>query len=178
MDNIPAKEPRSTIESLSLVQAREHPKIIEFARKICKWESGDWEFQQNDYCDIVCNLLDEHNLDGYHLAKECDRYHHMDPDAGLVEILDGAANIKYEIVKELVKQWVQRNNLVIPDTLLDTQVMWRRPNKSLSTEPGWVVALRHETYDVTINPTQPRDQEKIFQTGYIIHVEDLLVPVS
>lgn len=166
-------EKRPDASKISVTDGR----LVEFAKKIWKWtgeEADLWEEAKDEYCELVYELFQEPDLDGYRLARVCESEYSMDPDASLVDILEETYNVRRNIVKDLVKDWVQRNNLTISDSLMDKLITWKMPYQQ--PKNGWVVDFHKDTYEITVNTKNPRDLTKTFQGGYIAKVEDITVP--
>ena len=120
METLTQKRPdRKDPEIISAVVARLAPKVVE-------WYQGDAD-EIDDVADDLSKALCWHS-NGYELARELDS---CEPDAALVEILDGAGNIIYSEHQKACIAWVEANGLKGPE--IGTQVKHKRGGEELGT---------------------------------------------
>ncbi len=68
---------------------------------------GSDEEVAEDLADVL------HEDDGYRLARALEEKG-WDPDARMVEVLDGAGSLKYDVNRDAVRAWVMANNINPP----------------------------------------------------------------
>lgn len=73
-------------------------------------ENPDWEKQDNAYGDVLKLLRDEHDWDGFVLAKELDgRWSGV--NAEMVAVLDDALSLKHTEHRKIIMRWVKEYEL-------------------------------------------------------------------
>jgi hypothetical protein len=105
-----------------------------------KWnESITADEPRETYEDDIFNCLFEYDLDGYNL----------EPDAGLVDILDDMIYVKKSLEDEMLKQWVKENFLTISDDVVGKKVNAKQGSRKY--ENLYITGIRPDTYQVTIS---------------------------
>ena len=75
------------------------------------------------------------NTDGYYIARELDDEYCIEPDAKLVDFLDGIDSIVYSQYKKLEKQWVIDNDIKPKFNVGDTvKIISTKSNKLVNGE--------------------------------------------
>ena len=77
------------------------------ARSLCAKDAERPEILEQ-LADVLTGCSD---WDGYSLAVNLDRRFCWDPDAELVEILDGASGIQWDVYRKRLKAWVKENGI-------------------------------------------------------------------
>ena len=131
-----------------------------------KWnESITADEPRETYEDDIFNCLFEYDLDGYNLAEYLKSKVYLEPDAGLVDILDDMIYVKKSLEDEMLKQWVKENFLTISDDVVGKKVNAKQGSRKY--ENLYITGIRADTYHVTIS-------DKInAKGGYIIGFEDV-----
>ena len=122
------------------------------------------ELRETDEDDIF-NCLFEYDLDGYNLAEFLRDKVHLEPDAGLVDILDDMIYVKKSLEDEMLKQWVKENFLTISDDVVGKKVNAKQGIRKY--ENLYITGIRPDTYQVTIS-----DDPKKYG-GYIVGFENV-----
>lgn len=88
------------------------------AASLAKIVSRDWDVDGFSDEEIAADLLKaitkSFPMDGYAIAKSLEDYCGWDPDAALVEILDGASWEVDGARDGLIAEWVLQNNVIVP----------------------------------------------------------------
>lgn len=114
----------------------------EILPEIIKWLGPDWhEAEREDYLEDLMGIVFE--WDGYDAARALERKH-WDPDADLVEILDGGWGSR--ALRRAVAAWVEANKIT-PQLSVGTTVR-ARPRGDIGKITG--IDLKHATYTVAI----------------------------
>lgn len=99
------------------------------AKKLSAWlkEKDAIEVDPESLNEDIAALMDHHyDDDGYEMAKVLER-RGWDPDASLVELLDGSVFFELnEAHSKAVQEWVQRENIVIPEHYVGREVSFKR----------------------------------------------------
>ena len=131
-----------------------------------KWnESITADEPRVTYEDDIFNCLFEYDLDGYNLAEFLRDKVHLEPDAGLVDILDDMIYVKKSLEDEMLKQWVKENFLTISDDVVGKKVNAKQGIRKY--ENLYITGIRPDTYQVTIS-----DDPKKYG-GYIVGFENV-----
>jgi hypothetical protein len=131
-----------------------------------KWnESITADEPRETYEDDIFNCLFEYDLDGYNLAEFLRDKVHLEPDAGLVDILDDMIYVKKSLEDEMLKQWVKENFLTISDDVVGKKVNAKQGIRKY--ENLYITGIRPDTYQVTIS-----DDSKKYG-GYIVGFENV-----
>jgi len=131
-----------------------------------KWnESITADEPRETYEDDIFNCLFEYDLDGYNLAEFLRDKVHLEPDAGLVDILDDMIYVKKSLEDEMLKQWVKENFLTISDDVVGKKVNAKQGSRKY--ENLYITGIRPDTYQVTIS-----DDSKKYG-GYIVGFENV-----
>ena len=131
-----------------------------------KWnESITADEPRETYEDDIFNCLFEYDLDGYNLAEFLRDKVHLEPDAGLVDILDDMIYVKKSLEDEMLKQWVKENFLTISDDVVGKKVNAKQGIRKY--ENLYITGIRPDTYQVTIS-----DDPKKYG-GYIVGFENV-----
>jgi hypothetical protein len=88
---------------------RRDPAVVTFAaRKLAERICEDWD-SAGDVDDWTTMLAKEASdwTDGYRLARELEKWHRIDPDAHLVEVLSEAYFFLEDAHKDALRKWVQ-----------------------------------------------------------------------
>lgn len=144
-----------------------HKRFKSLVDEYVRW-SQDTDYtscDRTEYENDIRSCLDEFDLDGYRLAEHLKNKVYLEPDARLVEILDGAIFVKHSIVGEITKQWVKENFLVIPENVVGKKVNAKVGLRKY--ENHYITGIKPETYEVTIAT------DCIHKGGYIIGYEDI-----
>lgn len=161
---------------LGEVNAEYGPPMDELTAEDNYDENPDWEKQDNAYGDVLSLLRDNHDWDGFQLAKELeDRWDGV--DAAMVEILDEALSLKHTEHRKSVIAWVKAYELK-PKYDLNTVV---KINVDGTVHTGTITKIYSESlqYVVTVTalghgvPTATRstilgnvvDEERILGLG-------------
>jgi hypothetical protein len=131
-----------------------------------KWnESITADEPRETYEDDIFNCLFEYDLDGYNLAEFLRDKVHLEPDAGLVDILDDMIYVKKSLEDEMLSQWVKENFLTIPDDVVGKNVNVKQGIRKY--ENHYITGIKPETYQVTVS-------DKIDKNGgYIVGFENV-----
>jgi hypothetical protein len=90
---------------------------------------------------------------------------HLEPDAGLVDILDDMIYVKKSLEDEMLSQWVKENFLTIPDDVVGKNVNVKQGIRKY--ENHYITGIKPETYQVTVS-------DKIDKNGgYIVGFENV-----
>jgi hypothetical protein len=131
-----------------------------------KWnESITADELRETYEDDIFNCLFEYDLDGYNLAEYLKSKIYLEPDAGLVDILDDMIYVKKSLEDEMLKQWVKENFLTISDDVVGKKVNAKQGIRKY--ENLYITGIRPDTYQVTIS-----DDPKKYG-GYIVGFENV-----
>jgi len=131
-----------------------------------KWnESITADEPRETYEDDIFNCLFEYDLDGYNLAEFLRDKVHLEPEAGLVDILDDMIYVKKSLEDEMLKQWVKENFLTISDDVVGKKVNAKQGSRKY--ENLYITGIRPDTYQVTIS-----DDSKKYG-GYIVGFENV-----
>ena len=131
-----------------------------------KWnESITADEPRETYEDDIFNCLFEYDLDGYNLAEYLKSKVYLEPDAGLVDILDDMIYVKKSLEDEMLKQWVKENFLTISDDVVGKKVNAKQGIRKY--ENLYITGIRPDTYQVTIS-----DDSKKYG-GYIVGFENV-----
>ena len=144
-----------------------HPHFKRLVDEYVRW-SDDTHYKlcsREDYENDIRSCIDEYDLDGYHLAEHLKDKVYLEPDANLVDILDDAFYVKNEMMKEITKQWVKENFLVIPDDVVGKKVNCKIGYRKY--ENHYITTIKPETYEVTIAEDNTR------KGGYVVGFEDI-----
>jgi hypothetical protein len=131
-----------------------------------KWnESITADEPRETYEDDIFNCLFEYDLDGYNLAEYLKSKVYLEPDAGLVDILDDMIYVKKSLEDEMLKQWVKENFLTISDDVVGKKVNAKQGSRKYVNH--YITGIRPDTYQVTIS-----DDSKKYG-GYIVGFENV-----
>ena len=145
---------------------RSNKAFVRMVDNYQKWnESITADEPRETYEDDIFNCLFEYDLDGYNLAEFLRDKVHLEPDAGLVDILDDMIYVKKSLEDEMLKQWVKENFLTISDDVVGKKVNAKQGSRKY--ENHYITGIRPDTYQVTIS-----DDSKKYG-GYIVGFENV-----
>ena len=145
---------------------RSNKAFVRMVDNYQKWnESITADEPRETYEDDIFNCLFEYDLDGYNLAEFLRDKVHLEPDAGLVDILDDMIYVKKSLEDEMLKQWVKENFLTISDDVIGKKVNAKQNLRKY--ENLYITGIRPDTYQVTIS-----DDSKKYG-GYIVGFENV-----
>jgi hypothetical protein len=145
---------------------RSNKAFVRMVDNYQKWnESITADELRETYEDDIFNCLFEYDLDGYNLAEFLRDKVHLEPDAGLVDILDDMIYVKKSLEDEMLKQWVKENFLTISDDVVGKKVNAKQGIRKY--ENLYITGIRPDTYQVTIS-----DDPKKYG-GYIVGFENV-----
>jgi hypothetical protein len=145
---------------------RSNKAFVRMVDNYQKWnESITADELRETYEDDIFNCLFEYDLDGYNLAEFLRDKVHLEPDAGLVDILDDMIYVKKSLEDEMLKQWVKENFLTISDDVIGKKVNAKQNLRKY--ENLYITGIRPDTYQVTIS-----DDPKKYG-GYIVGFENV-----
>jgi hypothetical protein len=145
---------------------RSNKAFVRMVDSYQKWnESITADELRETYEDDIFNCLFEYDLDGYNLAEFLRDKVHLEPDAGLVDILDDMIYVKKSLEDEMLKQWVKENFLTISDDVVGKKVNAKQGIRKY--ENLYITGIRPDTYQVTIS-----DDPKKYG-GYIVGFENV-----
>ena len=145
---------------------RSNKAFVRMVDSYQKWnESITADEPRATYEDDIFNCLFEYDLDGYSLAEYLKDKVHLEPDAGLVDILDDMIYVKKSLEDEMLKQWVKENFLTISDDVVGKKVNAKQGLRKY--ENLYITGIRPDTYQVTIS-----DEPKKYG-GYIVGFENV-----
>ena len=145
---------------------RSNKAFVRMVDSYQKWnESITADELRETYEDDIFNCLFEYDLDGYNLAEFLRDKVHLEPDAGLVDILDDMIYVKKSLEDEMLKQWVKENFLTISDDVVGKKVNAKQGSRKY--ENHYITGIRPDTYQVTIS-----DDSKKYG-GYIVGFENV-----
>ena len=145
---------------------RSNKAFVRMVDNYQKWnESITADELRETYEDDIFNCLFEYDLDGYNLAEFLRDKVHLEPDAGLVDILDDMIYVKKSLEYEMLKQWVKENFLTISDDVVGKKVNAKQGIRKY--ENLYITGIRPDTYQVTIS-----DDPKKYG-GYIVGFENV-----
>jgi hypothetical protein len=145
---------------------RSNKAFVRMVDNYQKWnESITADELRETYEDDIFNCLFEYDLDGYNLAEFLRDKVHLEPDAGLVDILDDMIYVKKSLEDEMLKQWVKENFLTISDDVVGKKVNAKQGIRKY--ENHYITGIRPDTYQVTIS-----DDPKKYG-GYIVGFENV-----
>jgi hypothetical protein len=145
---------------------RSNKAFVRMVDNYQKWnESITADELRETYEDDIFNCLFEYDLDGYNLAEFLRDKVHLEPDAGLVDILDDMIYVKKSLEDEMLKQWVKENFLTISDDVVGKKVNAKQGSRKY--ENHYITGIRPDTYQVTIS-----DDSKKYG-GYIVGFENV-----
>jgi len=145
---------------------RSNKAFVRMVDSYQKWnESISADEPRETYEDDIFNCLFEYDLDGYNLAEFLRDKVHLEPDAGLVDILDDMIYVKKSLEDEMLKQWVKENFLTISDDVVGKKVNAKQGSRKY--ENLYITGIRPDTYQVTIS-----DDSKKYG-GYIVGFENV-----
>jgi hypothetical protein len=145
---------------------RSNKAFVRMVDNYQKWnESITADELRETYEDDIFNCLFEYDLDGYNLAEFLRDKVHLEPDAGLVDILDDMIYVKKSLEDEMLKQWVKENFLTISDDVVGKKVNAKQGIRKY--ENLYITGIRPDTYQVTIS-----DDSKKYG-GYIVGFENV-----
>ena len=145
---------------------RSNKAFVRMVDNYQKWnESITADEPRETYEDDIFNCLFEYDLDGYNLAEFLRDKVHLEPDAGLVDILDDMIYVKKSLEDEMLKQWVTENFLTISDDVVGKKVNAKQGIRKY--ENLYITGIRPDTYQVTIS-----DDSKKYG-GYIVGFENV-----
>jgi len=124
---------------------------------------------RHEYEEDIVSCLNEHNEDGYHLAKHLEEKTYVDADAQLVDMLGDIAQIKRNIKTEAVKKWVQDHDMKLPDNISGRKCTFFIG--FVSDKEGIINGLRPETYEVVVKTDDTTHSS--YNTGYIVPFENI-----
>ena len=129
---------------------RSNKAFVRMVDSYQKWnESITADEPRATYEDDIFNCLFEYDLDGYNLAEFLRDKVHLEPDAGLVDILDDMIYVKKSLEDEMLKQWVTENFLTISDDVVGKKVNAKQCSRKY--ENHYITGIRPDTYQVTIS---------------------------
>jgi hypothetical protein len=145
---------------------RSNKAFVRMVDNYQKWnESITADELRETYEDDIFNCLFEYDLDGYNLAEFLRDKVHLEPDAGLVDILDDMIYVKKSLEDEMLSQWVKENFLTIPDDVVGKNVNVKQGIRKY--ENHYITGIKPETYQVTVS-------DKINKNGgYIVGFENV-----
>jgi hypothetical protein len=145
---------------------RSNKAFVRMVDNYQKWnESITADELRETYEDDIFNCLFEYDLDGYNLAEYLKSKIYLEPDAGLVDILDDMIYVKKSLEDEMLKQWVKENFLTISDDVVGKKVNAKQGIRKY--ENLYITGIRPDTYQVTIS-----DDPKKYG-GYIVGFENV-----
>ena len=145
---------------------RSNKAFVRMVDSYQKWnESITADELRETYEDDIFNCLFEYDLDGYNLAEYLKSKIYLEPDAGLVDILDDMIYVKKSLEDEMLKQWVKENFLTISDDVVGKKVNAKQGIRKY--ENLYITGIRPDTYQVTIS-----DDSKKYG-GYIVGFENV-----
>jgi hypothetical protein len=145
---------------------RSNKAFVRMVDNYQKWnESITADELRETYEDDIFNCLFEYDLDGYNLAEYLKSKIYLEPDAGLVDILDDMIYVKKSLEDEMLKQWVKENFLTISDDVVGKKVNAKQGSRKY--ENHYITGIRPDTYQVTIS-----DDPKKYG-GYIVGFENV-----
>jgi hypothetical protein len=145
---------------------RSNKAFVRMVDNYQKWnESITADELRETYEDDIFNCLFEYDLDGYNLTEFLRDKVHLEPDAGLVDILDDMIYVKKSLEDEMLKQWVKENFLTISDDVVGKKVNAKQGIRKY--ENLYITGIRPDTYQVTIS-----DDSKKYG-GYIVGFENV-----
>ena len=145
---------------------RSNKAFVRMVDNYQKWnESITADELRETYEDDIFNCLFEYDLDGYNLAEYLKSKIYLEPDAGLVDILDDMIYVKKSLEDEMLKQWVKENFLTISDDVVGKKVNAKQGSRKY--ENHYITGIRPDTYQVTIS-----DDSKKYG-GYIVGFENV-----
>jgi hypothetical protein len=145
---------------------RSNKAFVRMVDNYQKWnESITADEPRETYEDDIFNCLSEYDLDGYNLAEYLKSKIYLEPDAGLVDILDDMIYVKKSLEDEMLKQWVKENFLTISDDVVGKKVNAKQGSRKY--ENHYITGIRPDTYQVTIS-----DDSKKYG-GYIVGFENV-----
>ena len=97
------KEPRPTKPDIDEVAT-----VI--SKEIIKW-ANDGSTMEEVKPEIIDMIENNHDEDGFALAKYMENYKGYDADSGLVEILDDVEYVKYSLLDKKLREWVKQNDI-------------------------------------------------------------------
>lgn len=115
--------------------------------EVIQWLKDDGDDRAEEERDqILDNLIDsmEYESDGFRIAEQLKSNHYWEPDARLVDILDG--NHKYDAHKDLVRKWVKENDIK-PGLNLESKVTVNVKGKTVN---GVIVRIDYDTAQYTV----------------------------
>lgn len=148
--------PKLSVETIN----RQHKRYLKAWEEYKGWYEVEGDEAKQDLFDELI-LESEREPDGYDLAKYCDSYHGIVPDAHLVEILIDFHYVFCALRDEAVENWVKENNLTIPK-----DVVGRKINARFYKD-YFITGINPETYAVTVR------EDKTKQGGYVVNFEDV-----
>jgi hypothetical protein len=120
---------------------------------------------------MFCIEESKHNPDGFYLAKQLEIEFCIEADSELVSILDSIYYVLYEARKELYKNWVKENFLVIPESVLHKKVKFPKYNSPYrDLIDGYITSIKPETYEVTI---QESKENYLNKGGIVVFFENV-----
>lgn len=142
-----------------------HPRFKRMVDKYVRWndDSDYTSASREEYENDIRSCFDGWDLDGYHLAEHLKDKVYLEPDAELVDILDNTLYIKSEMVREITKQWVKENFLVISEDVVGKKVNCKIGYRKY--ENHYITGIKSETYEVTIAEDNTR------KGGYVVGFE-------
>lgn len=148
---------------------RNHPAFVKFVNQYISWVNSAEKISGDEklpYENEIISCFKEHDLDGYNLAKHIYDITGMDPDAWLVEILDGAESVKRIMYNDILKQWIKENFLTIPKDCIGKKVNAKQNYSEYKNL--YITGISHDTYQVNICPNWDR-----LGCGYLINFENI-----
>lgn len=125
---------------------------------------GDTDSEVSDYEDDIIDCLKQFDKDGYALAKHLQDTLYIEPDAALVNVLDGMYAVHETLTKVLYTQWVKENFLAIPSDVIGKSVTYKQ---KLKPGKGFITTIAPERYQVTVDENPDR------KGGYVIDYENI-----
>lgn len=122
-------------------------------------EFADWceEKPGPEHTEMLVKALSWGGHNGYAIAKRLESQAYIEPDALLVELLDGAAWWRHE--RAAVIAWVSANNITIPHQIGD----------EVTTRHGVGVVTKINSAEATLYVRTPEQAET---SAWIVAVED------
>lgn len=150
------------------------PRLKKLVDEYIQWCDG-WEvltadrLNRHEYEDDIISCLNEHNEDGYHLAKHLEEKTYVDADAELVDMLGDIAQIKRNIKTEATKKWVKDHDMKLPDNISGRKCTFFIG--FVSDKAGIINGLRPETYEVVVKTDDTK--HSTYNSGYIVPFENI-----
>lgn len=158
------KRPDKRSKEVQEAAAKELAEVLkEYWRSIEPMEEGE-------AFECALKIIDQHDHDGYRLAKFCEEEWSWDADSELVETLESTELFVYRAKVKTQKDWVKKYNVTVPYEV-GQRVYFVMNRFSSASLKGEIKSIKAETAELTIKEdgcTQPNT------IGYIIPVEGVL----